>query len=167
MSNEVTVKISGLDELQRKLQEELPKDAKLALRIALNAGGGDIKKAAQAEAPVEADGPDSGFLKDHIKVKVKLRRDELAGSALIGPTNELYPSRVGKQGQVSFKTATGKKISFMSKHAGGVTAAMVGRFLEFGTRHITPRAWLTRAWGASKQQALDHVIAKLKEGLKL
>jgi hypothetical protein len=40
MSEIVSVKIKGLDELQKKSQEQLPKDAKLALRIALNAGDG-------------------------------------------------------------------------------------------------------------------------------
>ena len=166
MADIVTVKINGLDELQKKLQEELPKDAKLAMRIALNAGAGDIKRAMQDEAPVEAEGQDAGFLRDHVKVKVKMRRNDLAGYALIGPTTEAYPGREGHQGTVRFKTLTGKRVSFMGK-AGQVTASNVARWLELGTRYITPRAWMTKAWERTKQQALNHFIEKLKSALKL
>lgn len=167
MAEIVTFKMHGWDELQKKLQEELPKDARLALRMALNAGAGDIKRAAEDAAPQEAEGSDAGFLKKHIKTKTTLRRNDLAGSAKIGPTNDLYPGREGKQGKVHFTTAGGKKVTFQSNHAGGVTAAQVGRYLEFGTKHITARGWLSKAWERTKNVALAHVIAKLKAGLKL
>jgi len=168
MSDIVTVKIKGLDELQKTLQVQLPKDAKLALRIALSAGAGDVKRAMEDDAPVESDGgADSGFLKKNIRTKVTLRRNDLAGTAKIGPTNAVYPGRGGKRGSVSFKTKTGRVINFISNHAGAVTAAAVGRFLEFGTRKMAAHPWMTKAWEASKEKAFNHIIAKLKETLKL
>ena len=73
MQEIVTVNITGLDEIQKKLEEELPKDARLALRIGLSAGAGDIKNAMVDAAPVEADGENAGFLRDHLKVKTIIR----------------------------------------------------------------------------------------------
>jgi len=166
MSDVVSFKVTGLDELQKALEAK-GKEGRLALRIALNAGAGDVKSAMQDTAPVEAEGPDAGFLKKNIKTKVTLRRNETAGSAKVGATNAIYPSRGGKHGKVSFRLASGKLVEFMSKHAGAATAAMVGRFLEFGTRKMTPHPWMSRAWDQSKQVAYDHIVRKLKEGLKL
>ncbi len=160
--NPVTVKISGLDELQKVLQEKLPADAKKAVRIALSAGGGDVKRAMVANAPVEEGGEHAGFLRDNIRVKTKLFRNDLAGYALVGPTTAVYPDRAGKPGQVTIKGKT-----FFSKHAGQVTAARVARFLEFGTSKMSKHPFLTQAFEGSKQTALDHIISKLKEVLKL
>jgi HK97 gp10 family phage protein len=167
MAGIVTVNIKGLAELQKKLEQELPKDARLALRVALNAGAGDFKNAMVAAAPVESEGENSGFLRDHIKTKVTLRRNDLAGTALVGPTTDAYPGREGKQGHVEFRTVTGKKISFDSKHAGAVTASRVARFLEFGTSKMSQHAFMTPAFESSKESALSHIIAKIKEALKI
>ncbi len=160
MSEIVTTKFTGWDELRKKLQEELPKDAKLALRIALSAGAGDIKRAAQEFAPVEDEGPQAGFLRDNVKVKVKLSRNDLAGSAFIGPTTAKYP---GDDKGTHKVTIRGKSFTGSSTP----TAANVGRWLEFGTVNIAARGWLTKAWERTKAQALDHIIDKLKEKLKL
>jgi HK97 gp10 family phage protein len=141
MSNTVTFEIKGLDELQKKLQQEMPDKARKAIRDALRVGGGDILRAAKDAAPVDADGKDAGFLRDNIGVKTKIFKGELAGYALIGPTDATYPGR-------------------------GITAGLVGRWLEFGTKHIAPRAWLTKAYERTKQQALDHIIEKFREILK-
>lgn len=159
-NNPVTVKMSGLDALQRKLQEELPKDAKRAVRVALSAGGGDVKRAMVANAPVEESGENAGFLRDHINVKTRLVRGELAGSAFVGPSQAVYPGREGKEGKVRVGGKT-----FFSKHAGQVTAARVARFLEFGTSRMSKKPFMTQAWDSSKQTALDHIIEKLKEVL--
>jgi HK97 gp10 family phage protein len=167
MPETVTVNITGLDELQKKLEEELPKDARLALRIALSAGAGDIKSAMVDAAPVEADGENAGFLRDHLKVKTIIRRDELAGVAIVGATEAVYPGRAGKQGRVSFKTASGKLVDFVSKHAGQVTAARVARFLEFGTSKMSAKPFMTPAYESTKETAFNHVVAKLREVLKL
>jgi len=159
--NPVTVKFSGWDQLQRKLQDELPKDAKKAVRVALSAGGGDVKRAMEATAPVEEGSEHAGFLQEHINVKTRIRPDELAGSAFIGPSAKaVYPDREGKPGMVKVAGKT-----FFSKKAGEVTAARVARFLEFGTSRAGKHPFMTQAWDKSKQAALDHIIAKLKQVL--
>jgi phage protein, HK97 gp10 family len=163
----VTVKIHGLDELQKKLQEQLPKDAKRAMRIALSAGAGDIKRAMQAAAPEEQSSENSGFLKSHINVKTRIHKNDLAGTAFIGPSTAAYPGREGKRGRVRFKTVTGKIVDFVSNRAGEVTAARVARFLEFGTSKMGKHAFMTQAFESSKDTALQHIIAKLREVLKL
>jgi HK97 gp10 family phage protein len=168
MSDIVTVNIKGLAELQKKLEEQLPKDARLALRIALAAGGGDVKRAMHDAAPEEEGGQSTGFLKKHINVKTRLSNNGMTGRAFIGPSADaFYPARKGKEGSVTFRTRLGRKITFFSKHAGGVTAAMVARWLEFGTRKMHARPFMTEAWEKSKASALAHIIAKLKEQLKI
>lgn len=162
MPDIVTVNIKGLDELQKALEAK-GKEARLAVRVALNAGGGDVKREMQDGAPVEDGGENNGFLKEHISVKVRMR-GQTQGTAYIGPSTAAYPNRSQKPHTVSFVTRTGRKISFT---AWKVTAAMVGRFLEFGTRRMPAHPWITRAWERSKGKALEHVVAKLKETLKL
>lgn len=163
----VEFKMVGLKELQEALEEKLPKDARLAMRIALSAGGGTVRDAMVDNAPVEVNGENSGFLRDHLKVKTVIKNGGLTGYAIIGATTDPYPGREGSQGRVSFKTALGRSVSFISKTAGQVTAAMVAKFLELGTSRMSKHPFMTQAWESSKQQALDRMIAKLKEALKL
>jgi HK97 gp10 family phage protein len=167
MQDIVTVKITGLDEIQKKLEEELPKDARLALRIGLSAGAGDIKQAMVDAAPVEADGENAGFLRDNLKVKTIIKRNELAGVAIVGATEAVYPGREGKLGRVSFKTVTGRIVNFVSKHAGQVTAARVARYLEFGTSKMSAKPFMTPAFESTKETAFAHVVEKLREALRL
>jgi HK97 gp10 family phage protein len=163
MADIVTVNIKGLDDLQKALEEK-SKEARLALRIALSAGGGDVKRAMQDTAPVEEEGVNSGFLRDHINVKTRIFNGGLSGSAFIGPSTAAYPDRSQTPHEVSFITRTGKKVTFTATK---ITAALVGRFLEFGTRTRAAHPWMTRAWESSKETALAHIIAKLKEQLKI
>src|SRR5437899_10335916 len=87
MADEATVSVSGLAELQTALEAMPRKVAKKDLRATLRAGGNVLRKAMVAYAP-----RDSGFLSEHISVGTKLRSDELAGVALIGPNSKLlYP----------------------------------------------------------------------------
>ena len=165
--NVIECRIEGLDQIQHALEEALPKEARLAMRIALSAGGGTVKDEMQAKAPVEQDSPDEGFLRDHIKVKVTIKQGGLAGKAIIGATNDAYPGREGSKGKVNFKTITGKAVSFVSDHAGQVTAARVMRWLEFGTTKMSKHPFATQAWENTKETARDRIIAKLKQALHL
>ena len=167
MAELVSFKITGLEQLQKALQERLPKEARLAMRIALSVGGGTVKAAMVAGCPVETEGADAGFLREHIKVKTTIRNGGMTGSAKVGATTDPYPTRTGKSGRVSFKTVTGRSVSFLSKVAGQVTAAMVARYLEFGTSRMSKHPFLTQAWETSREAALQRIIAKLKEGLHL
>lgn len=164
MSDIINFKIEGLAELQHMLEEKLPNEARLAVKIALSAGGGDLKNAAVDGCPVETGGgEDAGFLRDHLKVKTVVRRDGLSGVAIVGATNEVYPGRKGSLGHVSFKTVTGRVVNFLSKHAGQITAARVARFLEFGTSRMAKHPFLTMAFERSREAAKNHVIEKLRE----
>lgn len=163
----ITCKIIGLDKIQEVLEQEQPKKARLAMRIALSTGGGTVRDKMADMAPVEQGGTSSGFLRDHLKVKTIIKQGGLVGKALVGATNDPYPGREGKAGKVTFKTRHGGLISFMSKKAGQVTAAMVMRWLEYGTSKMAKHPFATQAWDASKQDAMDRIIAKLKEGLGL
>jgi HK97 gp10 family phage protein len=167
MANIVSFEIKGLDELQKALEEEQPKKARLAMKIALSAGGGTVRDAMRQDAPVEIEGQNSGFLRDHLKVKTIIKQGGLVGIAIVGATTDPYPKREGKFGTVTLKTRSGKVVSFLSKKAGQVTAAMVAKWLEYGTSKMSKHPWMTKAWEASKQAALDRIVAKLKDGLDL
>jgi HK97 gp10 family phage protein len=163
----IECEILGLDAIQKALEETLPKEARLAMRIALSAGGGTVKDEMKAQAPVEQDSPDAGFLRDHIKVKTTIKAGGLAGKAIVGVTNDAYPGREGSKGRVNFKTITGKAVSFVSDTAGSVTAARVARWLEFGTTKMAKHPFMTQAWENTKNAARDRIIAKLKQALHL
>jgi HK97 gp10 family phage protein len=165
--NVVECHIEGLDAIQKALAETLPKEARLAMRIALSAGGGTVKDEMQARTPVETGGEDSGFLRDHIKVKVTIKNGGLTGKAIVGATNSAYPGREGSKGRVNFKTITGKAVSFVSNTAGAVIAARVARWLEFGTTKMAKHPFMTQAWESTKETARDRIIAKLKQALHL
>ena len=85
----------------------------------------------------------------------------------MGATQDVYPGREGKGGRVSFKTATGKIVDFVSKHAGKVTAARVARYLEFGTSKMSAKPFMTPAFESSREAAFNHIVSKLREVLKL
>ena len=82
---DVTVRISGLDELERKLKE-LPKQfAKKAVRKALKAGAEPIVTEMETLAPKR-----TGFLSQHIGTKIKLTPKETAGTIRIGPSSNAF-----------------------------------------------------------------------------
>ena len=164
----VTVKIEGLDELMKVLKEKLPKEARLALRLALNEGGKIVQAAVEEEAPVEESGPDAGLLAKSIGVKTRMKQDY--GYSIIGPERGVnYPSRPGKgAGRVTFKTRMGKVVSFMSKHAGIVSVAAVANWCEFGTsRGMKPDPFMTRAWESCKAAVQARIIENLKVRLHI
>jgi HK97 gp10 family phage protein len=146
MSNPVEVKVSGLDKLQKALEQEIPKKAKAAVRSGLRAGALVIKKAVFAEAP-----KDSGFLSEHIDVKMRVRGNDLTGSAFVGP---------------NAKAVYQKPEGSLSKKWRAKPAWVIARFLESGTHKMAANPFMTRAFEAYKQKAIDAVIEKLKEILR-
>jgi HK97 gp10 family phage protein len=138
--DDFTVEIKGLDQLQAALEELPEKVAKRGLRQSLRAGGSVIKDGMISGAPQE-----SGFLSEHIDVKTRLRADELAGSAFIGPNGKMvYPRKPGWPPR---------------------TAALVARWLEFGTSRIAKKPFMTQAFETRKQDALDAIVSKLRDAL--
>jgi HK97 gp10 family phage protein len=142
------IRIQGLDELQRELESLAPKLAKRTVRRSLRAGANVIKAAIVQLAPKR-----SGFLSEHVDVRTRLKRDDLAGTAFVGPNNrETYPDEPAK-------------IRKRDKEKRPRTAALVTRFLEFGTRKMAKRPFLTQAADASERAAVDAVVERLKDDL--
>jgi hypothetical protein len=89
---------------------------------------------------------DSGFLAEHLDVKTRVRRDELAASAFIGPNGrKVYPPG-------------NRRAGYWAR-----TAAYVARMFEFGTSKLAKLPFMTQAFESRKQAALDAIIAKLRE----
>lgn len=150
MAETVTVRISGLSELQSALEKLPQKVAKKDLRAALKAGANVIRKAQAALAPEE-----TGFEESHIDIRTRLRGDELAGTAWIGPNNKIVrPERIGKVGR-------------KGKPWRQWTAMMVARFLEFGTTRHSKKPFLTQGFETSKSAAVDAIVQKLRDLLGL
>ncbi len=155
MADNVTVNITGLEDLQRKLEEIAHNVAKRGVRQALRAGALPVREAMAAGAPKE-----SGFLSEDIDIRTRMEKDELAGEAFIGPNSKaVYPT-----GEAARELA--RKLGQRFVQGAARTAALVARFLEFGTTRMAKRPFMTQAWETSKQSALDAIIQKLKDNLK-
>lgn len=143
MADEITVTVSGLSELQTALEALPLKVAKQDLRAVLRAGANVFKKDMVATAPEE-----SGFLESHIDIRTRLRGDELAGTAFVGPNNRaVYPNR---------------KPSWHAR-----TARLVAGWLEFGTERAAKKPWLTQSFETQKEKVVEVVEQKLKDKLGL
>ena len=144
----IEVKISGLDQLQKALQQEQPKKAKSILRSALTAAGKIVRDAMVRNAP-----KDSGLLSENIGVKTSVRGNEISGAAFIGPRGRaFYPAReksLGKKGRSRMPVVT------------------IARFLEFGTSEMTARPFMTQSFEQEKSHALEKIIAIIREKLGL
>ncbi|HZR66613.1 MAG TPA: HK97-gp10 family putative phage morphogenesis protein [Terriglobales bacterium] len=141
MSEFVTVEVKGLKELQDKLEELPNKIARRGIRQALRAGAEIIRGEMVSNAP-----KDSGFLEEHIDVKTRLKSDLLAGSAFIGPNGkQLYPRNPKWPAR---------------------TAALVAKWLEFGTSRMSKKPFMTQAFETRKEDALEAITRKLREALE-
>ena len=153
MSETVTVQIKGLDELQRTM-EQMPRDlAKKGIRQALREGGKVISAAMARMAP-----SDTGFLAKHFGIRTKMYKQDLAGSAFIGPEGRIdYPENNGYREKVS---SSGKKYK-----VGRVGVAAVARYLEFGTSKMAKRPFMTQAFESHAETAFEAMTRKLREYL--
>lgn len=153
-NGQVTVEVKGLDILEKKL-EQLPFIvARKGLRGALRKGGNVFKQGMVNGAPV-----DTGFLSKHFGVRIKMERNELAGTAYIGPQGKIdYPDDA--KGSYRLKKV-GKKV----KKIGRVAVATVARFLEFGTSKMGKRPFMTQAYETQKQNVLDVVTKELADAI--
>src|SRR6266853_6782412 len=133
MADEITVEIKGLAELQKSLEALPEKVGEKNLRAALRAGGNVFKQAMVQNAP-----KDSGFLSEHISVSTRLQNDELAGTCKIGPN--------------------GKKVYPRNPKWPSRTAALVARWLEFGTSKMAKKPFVTQSFETQKQNAVDAVV---------
>jgi HK97 gp10 family phage protein len=144
MASPVEVKVVGLEELQKKLQDQLPQKAKAAIRAALRDGAKVIQAAIVDEAP-----KDSGLLSEHIDIKTRVRGGGLTGSAFVGPS-----------AKVTYPTSDNPRLG---KGPRAKPAWLVAKFLEFGTVRMGANPFMTRAFESNKSKATDAVIARLRE----
>jgi HK97 gp10 family phage protein len=143
MTDNVTVKISGLDELQKKLEACAKEVSRQVVRNGLRAGGGIVRDEMVRRAP-----KDTGFLSEHIDIKTRVMKADVAGTAMIGPNSKaVYPVKGNA------------KRSF--------PAFVIARFLEFGTSHkgFRKQPFLTPAWEATKGRALDAIVNTIREAI--
>lgn len=148
-----TITIKGLAELQVTLETLPRKVVTKVLREPMTDAANLVKDAMIQLAPKE-----TGFLADHFNAKYRVVRNEIAGSAFIGPAGKMYyPNRGSKERG----TATGKH-----PHKGGVVpVASVARFLEFGTSKRPAKPFMRQAFEMTKDEALARITEGLKEAL--
>lgn len=153
--NFVSVKITGLDEIQRRLEKELPEKMKKQLRAALKDGAKVVKDQMVADAPYE-----TGILEENIGVRVSVKSGEVAGAAYIGPSGKAkYPERISK----GWFGQTIKKRSEMP-------VATIARFQEYGFHDragnpVAGSMFMSRAFQRQKGNALEKIIAALKQAV--
>lgn len=151
MSEWVTCEVKGLSELQSKLEGMQTKMAKRGIRAALKAGGNVIRNAMMMLAPKA-----TGFLASHFGTKVSIRRDSLAGTAFIGPQGKMdYPALNGASGPLR-----------LGQKARRIAVATVARFLEFGTRKMGAKPFMTQAFEGYKDTALEAMTEELREAVQ-
>jgi HK97 gp10 family phage protein len=157
MADDITVEISGLDALQAKLDqigEEFGNKAEgSVLRSALFRGGSVMKEAMARTAPKH-----TGFLSENIAARTTMTKGafkNLGGSVFIGPAGKvLYPV----EATTAPMRRLGKKVGKYLR----VSAVMVARWLEFGTRKMSKRPFMTQAFESYKDDALNAIIETLK-----
>jgi len=161
----VETKITGLDELQRKLEELPPKVAQKVLREGLRDGAEIVRDAFIAAAPspetyaeggkrTEAAGTGRtilGHLRDlkSWKIRYKGRPEDYAGSAYVGPSNTVLETRTSGETKGLPRTA-----------------AFIVKMLEFGSRTRSGHPFATSAWESVKQKVLDKIIDSIREALE-
>ena len=90
MRNPIVCKVTGGDELKRKLEELGPKAMMKAVRKALSQAALLMSQRIADAAP-----EDSGFLHSHISFKVRSAKG--ITTVKIGPTQDRYPNRAGSK----------------------------------------------------------------------
>lgn len=147
----VTVNISGLDELEKRLVEEGPKVARKVLRKSGKRGGEVMRAAIERGA---AQHVETGFLEGHIVMKTKLDGSNGKLVVVIGPQGDI--------GYFKDPTRQGNKVEFKgSAHFPAVEA----RMLEFGSKHQPPTPFVGPAFDASSDEALTVFVDELWNAL--
>lgn len=142
------VKVAGLAELGKRLRELEPKLARKHLKRAVVAGARLVRDEARLLAPV-----DRGILRKSVIVKYAPER-----------------SRNGKATYV-VTVRRGKKYQKVMRKVRGMTVeqnldAFYWRYLEFGTRYISPRPFMRPAFEMRKFQVVDVIRDVLRDGLR-
>jgi HK97 gp10 family phage protein len=146
---DVTIKISGLDELEQRLTDLAPKMAKKVIRKAGKAGGEIIRSAIAARAPRL-----TGNLDQHIVMTTRADGSKGTLVVVIGPQK--------LAGYFKGATREGKNVTFKGEiHYADVAARMA----EFGSKHQPPRPFMGPAFDSSADQALGAFVNSLSDSL--
>ena len=152
MGDEI-VNIKGLSELQTALEEMGIKVARQGLRKALKSGASPIQEGMAVLAP-----KDTGLMSENFNTKIRIGRDELSGSAFIGPNGKIdYPFYASGAYRV-FRNAKGKM-----RKVGKMAVATVVRFFEFGTSKMAKKPFMTQAFESNKNAALALITNSLAD----
>jgi HK97 gp10 family phage protein len=143
MANNVAVNITGLDELQDKLNRLPVEFSRKAIRGSLRPGALVMQHAIETLARNGKYA--TGWLASQVYTRVKTN-DLDEGSARVTFTRKQNPARIGKEKHVP----------------GAIQEALWG---EFGTKNQAPHPLVRAAFDSSKGQALDTFLAKLEENL--
>ncbi|MGL4480451.1 MAG: HK97-gp10 family putative phage morphogenesis protein [Aeromonas veronii] len=142
-----TVKLEGLDDLNRAIKELVGDLKRKVVRSALRDAAKPIQRAAVANAPVlKQDHPYRlpGTLKKSIVIKASKRFEGQGGE-------------IGVYVAVRKRKGLGGKLSARNPYD-----PFYWRFVEFGTVKIAPRRFMTRAFDANAQGAIEIFQARLK-----
>jgi HK97 gp10 family phage protein len=149
--DDVTMEITGLQELQLALEQLPHKVAQKGLRVALKGGGALIEEGMVQLAP-----KDTGFMSEHFNTRVKISRDELSATAYVGPQGKIdYPAYASGAYRI-LRNANGR-----IRKVGKIAVATIARFLEFGTSKMSKHPFMTQAFETRVKPALEVIIQKL------
>lgn len=154
----ITWKMTGLEELQKTMEEIPLKISRQVLRGTLKEAGEDLKEALVVAVPDSTDRA-TGFLSEHFDVRIRVKSNELEATAFVGPQGHMYyPDR----GEAKRGVSTGK----FPKKGGLVPVASVARFLEFGTKKMRPHPFMSTTFEAKKESLLNKIIQGIRDALK-
>ncbi|WP_283149735.1 HK97-gp10 family putative phage morphogenesis protein [Silvimonas soli] len=141
-----SVKLTGLDDLKRKLRE-LPKRVETrVVKVALKKGGEIIRDAAISRAP-----EDSGLLKKNIVYRALSAKKGQVG--------------VRKQAQKHVDNPQNRRMRRVGKRYYSDGPAFYGRFVEFGTKNMAAHPFMRPAFDATAPAAIDAIGKALLEGI--
>lgn len=179
MGNKVSVKASGLAELDKALEELGNEVAGRLLYSALTAAAKPMLAEAVARAPI-ASGPHYRYKRQKIrkvkrtgnKITDRYNREMARSEARRAPAEKtlVQPGNLRKniasqrlRGKKNMKTTKGNAVVALSWRGD----AYYGRFLEVGTKHIAPRSFMRDAFAAKQTEALEIFKARLARGVDL
>jgi HK97 gp10 family phage protein len=159
VANELKFKITGLDELIKKMKEEMPEKARQGSIDGMKAGNKVVLGRMQDMAPESDDPHDSpGTLRkamsSRVSTKAGANKDEVKG--YVGPLGRVtYPRKL-----------TGWLKNGRALH-GFRRVITIARFLEFGTSTRPAKPFMRPAFLSSVDQAYEAIKDKIKKKLGL
>lgn len=145
MNDGVIANISGLDELERQLNDLLPNQAKTAIRRAARAAGEIVIAQMEANAPEL-----TGFLAHHIDETARTKDHTIV--VKIGPVKDAgyFRGGQGSEGHVNFKGEAHMAVD-------------AARFRELGTVHEPAVPFMAPALETKADDVINVFVTELQE----